>query len=1243
MAPAKPPKPAKAAKVLRSPRLHGRRRVVFPQTHAGARIATLTELEREPSPVRSTSSSPSDVLDDAAPSPALLLQLSNLQRPASVGSELPLATRIKLQLSALESLKQHSLLERSVLISDVILAVPDIKNHLSESEDQSTIHPGGRRLLDLLRLELPGALIELHLVLQTLSRLQVSTSDPSDDVLSRIEQCDSFLSLIGPLARQSYLQRKWVSVSMSMLQQYFQRLVQNPDSAQSATPRYHRPSVWRNSLTFDKPIHHDPLATNAPNLSIGNLGPVPDDISTDQALDLLREIYRLLSLYHGTESHQVAVHSPNFLHDMGSIIDRLNDIDSINNCSLRSEQVSRGLAECMEAWDMFTDKHRSTAEATLADQLLVLQDAVRTTRLDVHEASFTMLTGLIRRVSQSPLRSRLNSPQSTEAGALVSSQVALRAQRFGQYLLETWQTSTYQSELHLLWLLIWRALKATYYQIGLSNSLQDTPKQSLEASFFQRPGIRSFFARLAGSSDASIPRCVEDTVAQYCRYIAKCRDDPDDRYDHLRRYANTGLQRHVVDALEAYIDGGQLRPNDLEKLERAAVRFNFINDGPVTIRRWTSIDKADDWTIESLDMWSPTTALAPGPNSPTLSRHREDDQDEKTSQGSQPEYDQFMPLKSLFPQPVGINIKSAFDYVWCPLPETRAHEVAQSRLISRDLSHQGILSEGAKVEDLIDIPPAHARGPEYHRAIVWPTFATPKEFVESTLVRFFDARRRLGTKAMSGMSSFFSQKRPKNIASHASIIGASARVEKPARMSSAISLRGGSLPESQTTILVARTPSTLKKRRFQQNQIDQYRQSMKTDPSRTRVSDAEILNDLDRVCYNVDGAGSGLPPSQEKMQTQQESRRDYDQNGLVEAEEQPADRSRSGDTTITEAGEVGNAPPEDVQPNHNADGNDQGPIIWGSLGPPKHGLYLPEPERAVETEGGCHQCSYSPREIHHNCHCNLKQCHSCPTFPNSMHHFCGKGETEHILEHDANMRLAEPKHKHKTHASHLRRPERNFHSNDSDDIRGICVESSSVGLIMDEMRWGGSISCLVGQKGFAVLNVESRQWRQGVAELILRTTVSVSRLRNEVISRCRQKVPMDEITGFSTPVGPEKAKWGLVRRRRGQEVALSAEMCQRAAYDLDTYFIRLWNMLREGHTEDTSPPRAAPRGYTFLALRHELGRFIRTLNELRMLYAEWLLELGDVDILKHVGGWISPMEAEMDSFDEDEESSDDEE
>jgi len=63
------------------------------------------------------------------------------------------------------------------------------------------------------------------------------------------------------------------------------------------------------------------------------------------------------------------------------------------------------------------------------------------------------------------------------------------------------------------------------------------------------------------------------------------------------------------------------------------------------------------------------------------------------------------------PGPRGQNRLSAYDYVYCPFPENRKYEVANSRLISRDLREPGIVSDGLRSRDLVNLPPPHCRTP----------------------------------------------------------------------------------------------------------------------------------------------------------------------------------------------------------------------------------------------------------------------------------------------------------------------------------------------------------------------------------------------------------------------------------------------------------------------------------------------------------------------------------------------------
>ncbi|KAK5101443.1 hypothetical protein LTR70_000829 [Exophiala xenobiotica] len=63
------------------------------------------------------------------------------------------------------------------------------------------------------------------------------------------------------------------------------------------------------------------------------------------------------------------------------------------------------------------------------------------------------------------------------------------------------------------------------------------------------------------------------------------------------------------------------------------------------------------------------------------------------------------------PELRGQNHVSAYDYVYCPFPENRKYEAANSRLISRDLRDPGIVSDGLRTQDLVNLPPLHCRTP----------------------------------------------------------------------------------------------------------------------------------------------------------------------------------------------------------------------------------------------------------------------------------------------------------------------------------------------------------------------------------------------------------------------------------------------------------------------------------------------------------------------------------------------------
>ncbi|ETN38777.1 uncharacterized protein HMPREF1541_06815 [Cyphellophora europaea CBS 101466] len=76
---------------------------------------------------------------------------------------------------------------------------------------------------------------------------------------------------------------------------------------------------------------------------------------------------------------------------------------------------------------------------------------------------------------------------------------------------------------------------------------------------------------------------------------------------------------------------------------------------------------------------------------------------------------------NLFDMPTCIPRKSPHDYVWYDMPDTRAREVAASRQITRDMVEPGIVSEGMRTYDLVNIPPPHVQPPS--KASPWKRFS----------------------------------------------------------------------------------------------------------------------------------------------------------------------------------------------------------------------------------------------------------------------------------------------------------------------------------------------------------------------------------------------------------------------------------------------------------------------------------------------------------------------------------------
>lgn len=673
--------------------------------------------------------------------PLDVLGLKNLQRPAIAHPELKMFTQITQQIRAIETITTFPVAVRLAIVSDVASCLPALHKILKGENTSRSLAAKARKLIALLNAATIVEKDNLKRTLFILSRARLPQGLTREDFVDYVDTLDSFIDLVRPFAKTVGLYDVWQDVVVSVLQQYFQLL---PETGTGETPvetdqRLLDP--WDDRIEDEafRPMT-PPNTTESAHNSVNKISPVPlleelpqidDSLDEDMALGVLQAIMVYVIQWIYLDPALYRTNAATCFDSLAMVADTIKAIESVNDRILLSDHVRESLCACVEIWTTFAEIWGPAAEDDLAQRLFVLIETTRTSPIQVPEATFSHIMDDIQAMSRHPLSGTPAMLGSLEEGRVIGSKFASRAKNFCNLLHHQWQTTTYQSELHQLWLLIWRSLKVFYKVKGRPEVNQSGVEGLIDAAFFSKPGVSATFARLLKTSDAANPRSVEDMVAQYCRLIAKCRNDPDDRYDHLRRYKEIELRPHVISSLEQFIKTGHTKENILQKLHRAVVRFNFITKGPATVRRWTPGGQDLDWAIELLDLMSPTKAFAPGPNSPKLIPSGADTPGDDHFSGV---------LTSEIPHPIGINIKSAFDFVYYPFPETRAHEVAQSALISRELEEPGTSSDGLRAEDLINIPPRHVRGPFKISPFKWSAFVTPDEVINAVRNRISRVR-----------------------------------------------------------------------------------------------------------------------------------------------------------------------------------------------------------------------------------------------------------------------------------------------------------------------------------------------------------------------------------------------------------------------------------------------------------------------------------------------------------------------
>lgn len=244
---------------------------------------------------------------------------------------------------------------------------------------------------------------------------------------------------------------------------------------------------------------------------------------------------------------------------------------------------------------------------------------------------------------------------------------------------------------------------------------QDIPANeiNLENDFFNIAPINHLFEQIADRPEVESSGAVKDAVACYTQFIDVELEDLNDKsLQALALDATRPLKSKVVGQLfrGTVLDGWNT--NAIPALRLAVLRLNHINGGPLHIEGDTDLDAL--WDLDN-DVEQDENREHEETADDDMPQHGTADQIllgvDKNNKASMmtPGGDEVDTTG--FPALQGRNVTLAYDYVFHPFPENRANEVAQSRLIERDLREPGVQSEGLLPEDCVNLPPSHCRPP----------------------------------------------------------------------------------------------------------------------------------------------------------------------------------------------------------------------------------------------------------------------------------------------------------------------------------------------------------------------------------------------------------------------------------------------------------------------------------------------------------------------------------------------------
>ncbi|EXJ95854.1 hypothetical protein A1O1_00979 [Capronia coronata CBS 617.96] len=867
-------------------------------------------------------------------------------------------------------------------------------------------------------------------------------------------------------------------------------------------------------------------------------------------------------------SHDQLVGPASFFGDMNVIIGRMEEFASLPSHIRSYPVVSRALVECEKQYELFASLWARAARRGLCDKLATMNASLSSSLSLVRESDFTALLEDIRVISTPPgFSSRAEAGQNV--AVLLSQDDARDATLLCEALHYRFQNATYKTETKRLWVLVWQGLKTAFLAYQEHGSAALPQNSSVELSFFSDTRVVRRLRLLTQSPDAANPRTIEEMVGHYCRYIADCHAKSDNKFAHLRGLRNEPLKAHVLASLQKFIETGKLETSTLPKLHFAVIRLNAISGGAKVLRRWKEGPSSPGWQA-----CSPQAHGHPAKAPVTWAEISSEAPDKKPGSGRQVMNHTSYGARQSFPHPEGVNRRSAFDYVWYPFPETRAHEVAQNEQITREMAEPGMYSDGPRAAFLVNRPPRHARNPADVSRFTSKRRTGPLGWIGQLLQKHLSERHRRRAMKMRA---------PKLAKLSPAVKDPNARVHKaPAP---ALKIRGGGgmardpfrkpLPSKP---LLSNRPR-VDSRQFRREHIERLKDALYDDGENPLtlldLQDDQLLPLLEQACYNIHVAAElyherGPAPTHAQSPSQKAT------GHITAGTRRPSQKATGTSQPQAQRQPLGELPvqqpegSEDGQSHGNnendagmrADSNDENRAPTSTSTSSNH-----------HVDGPCHPCPQYPGQYHHNCRCPFEphasgdvEEDSSPENPPSVVDEDSEGEEPAVGEARRHQQIREQP-----------------HPDDERSLRSLFASGS-------QLHWEVAEASDIFDDLEAFFN--QRYWehdakvRSEIRDMILALRKQTQSIVAAYLSGIDQSVPV-----FMESI-PAKEKL-----RYNPGLPSSKDLCHRCFFELQRHFYRMSDMMD------------VEQRYTNLGFRHALCRCIRSIRELTRVYEEYYRHL----------------------------------